>query len=181
MHTLLAICLLAANTLASADEMPADTQADKPTPTQKENTMATRSERIVTAFNELTADNLEILDGFYAPDVHFVDPLGEMHGLDALKDYYEGMYRNVQEIRFDFHDEVQQGDRHVVFWTMYARIKGLNKGREIALEGNSIITFNNDDLVAYHRDFFDVGAMVYEHVPIIGALVRRVKNRLSHH
>ncbi|MCC6143617.1 MAG: nuclear transport factor 2 family protein [Candidatus Hydrogenedentes bacterium] len=145
-----------------------------------EDGMDQRSKRIEWAFNTLTRDNLEILDEFYAPDVHFEDPLGAIEGLAKLKAYYAGMYENVQEIHFDFKDEVAQGDTHVVVWMMRMKVKGLNKGEEVTVDGNSVIRFNDDDLVSYHRDYFDVGAMVYEHVPVVRFLVKKIKNRLSH-
>ena len=46
-------------------------------------------------------------------------------------------------------------------------------------EGVSIIEFNEDDLVIRHSDYFDVGAMVYERVPVVRALVKFVKNKLN--
>ena len=143
--------------------------------------MGGRTERIVATFNELTKDNMHILDGFYHPDVVFEDPLGRIEGLPALKRYYLRMYRNVETIRFDFSDHLVDGDTHLAAWTMRMQVKGFNRGREIVLDGNSLIRFGEGDLVTYHRDYFDMGAMVYEHIPVIGYLVRRVKKRLQKH
>jgi hypothetical protein len=58
----------------------------------------------------------------------------------------------------------------------------LNGGEPIAIEGNSIIKFGGpEDKVVYHRDYFDVGAMVYEHIPVLGWGVRTVKEKLGKH
>jgi hypothetical protein len=149
-------------------------------PPAAEDVMQSRSERIERAFNTLTKDNLEILDGFYAADIHFEDPLGKIDSLEDLKAYYAGMYENVQEITFEFAEEIAEGETHVVVWTMRMKVKGLNKGDEIAVDGNSVIRFGADDLVVYHRDYFDVGEMVYEHVPLVRMLVKKIKKRLSH-
>ena len=32
-----------------------------------------------------------------------------------------------------------------------------------------------DDLIVYQRDFFDMGAMVYEHVPLLRGLIKVIK------
>lgn len=141
--------------------------------------MPTRSERIRDAFNNLRAESMDILDSFYSPDVVFQDPLGRIEGLSALKQYYTHMYKNVLSIRFDPVDELVQGDKHVLIWSMYLRARGLNKGNEVVLDGNSVIYFNTDDLVEYHRDYFDMGAFIYVHVPIVGYVIRKINARLE--
>jgi len=35
--------------------------------------------------------------------------------------------------------------------------------------------------VIYHRDYFDMGAFVYENIPVLGSVVRYTKKRLSKH
>lgn len=139
-----------------------------------------RMQRIEAAFNGLSRDTMDLLERFYDDEVVFEDPLGRIEGLDALRAYYENMYRNVTEISFHFGDGVTEGDTHVVTWEMRVRAKGLNRGREVRLEGNSLIRFGASDRVIYHRDYFDMGAMVYEHVPVVKHFVRAIKRRLAH-
>lgn len=143
--------------------------------------MGDRFARIQAAFNGLDSSHMHLLDEFYAAGVVFEDPLGRLEGLDALRRYYAGMYRSVTRIHFDFTSELARDDTHVVVWTMTVEAKGLNRGRPVVLEGNSLLRFDADDKVCYHRDYFDMGAMVYEHVPVIGALIRQIKKRLSPH
>lgn len=143
--------------------------------------MKHRSERIRNAFNDLSRDTIVSLDSFYAENVRFEDPLGSIDGLPALKRYYARMYSNVESIRFDFSNEVCEGDQHVVFWTMTVCARGFNGGRPVLLIGNSLIQFDVNDRVCYHRDFFDMGAFVYENVPILGAVIRRIRKNLASH
>ena len=143
--------------------------------------MERRIERIATAFNALNKDTIHGLDDFYHAEVIFEDPLGRIEGLPELKTYYARMYENVQSIGFGFTNQIVDGDTHVAVWTMRMSAKGLNKGREVILEGISLIRFGEDDLVVYHRDYFDVGAMVYEQVPVVRFFVRQVKKRLQKH
>lgn len=143
--------------------------------------MPKRQERIETVFNELRADNLHILDEFYHPDIAFYDPIGDLKGLDNMKAYYAGMYENVKDIRFDFSDHVAQDDTFSSFWSMTFQAEGLNGGDPITIEGVSRIKFDQEtDLVIYHRDYFDMGAMVYEHVPVVGAMIRYIKGKFEH-
>jgi len=143
--------------------------------------MEKRIEKTVATFNALDKDNMHVLDDFYHDAVVFEDPLGHIEGLPALKDYYARMYGNVQTIRFDFARHIVDGETHVAIWTMRMSAKGLNRGNEVAVDGVSVLRFDEDDLVVYHRDYFDVGAMVYEHVPVLGFITRRVKRHLQDH
>jgi hypothetical protein len=147
--------------------------------TTAEGSEPTRSERVHEAFNNLRSDNLEILDGFYHPEVRFSDPLADIEGIDRVKDYYARMYANVQEIRFEFNDEYVAGDVHTFTWTLHLKAKGLNRGKPYTVDGVSIIEFGKDDLVVRHRDFLDIGALVYERAPIVRFFVKRAKNRLE--
>jgi hypothetical protein len=51
-------------------------------------------------------------------------------------------------------------------------------GETVIVDGVSYVRFEGDKAV-YHRDYFDAGAMVYEHVPIVGSIVRYVKGRVA--
>lgn len=136
-------------------------------------------ERIKRVFTELRADNLQILDDFYDPETHFEDPLGAHRGLSTVKKYYGGLYQNVQSIRFDYLDTISEPNKHLLVWKMTLQAKNLNKGEPVVVFGNSVIKFNESNLVSYHRDYFDMGEFIYEHVPILGWLVKKAKARLK--
>jgi hypothetical protein len=57
-----------------------------------------RAQLIEKDFNDLRATNLEILDNFYDPQLKFIDPLGEINGRPAMKQYYANVYKSVKEI-----------------------------------------------------------------------------------
>lgn len=135
--------------------------------------------RAHTTFNELRADNLGVLDSFYSKDVSFIDPIGNHKGLDSVKSYYKNIYKNVKSIRFDFKETISDGDKHVLIWDMYLVAEGLNGGKETITHGNSVIKFNEDNLVSYHRDYFDMGEFVYQHIPIISFIIKKINDRLK--
>ena len=137
--------------------------------------------RIENIFNNLRADKMQILDEFYAKDVVFVDPLGEHAGLDSVKGYYKNLYQNVTSIRFDFTDSITQGNQHTVIWKMILKAEGLNGGDEVTMEGNSVIKYNSENKVIYHRDYFDMGEFVYENVPVLKWVINVIKNKLRAH
>jgi hypothetical protein len=148
----------------------------------EEPAMSRRLKEVESLFNNFNRETLHLADAFYDPDVVFQDPIVELRGLDALKAYYADMYESVLSIRFDFSDEIEKDEEVVVFWTMELRAKGLKGGDPVVLDGASHIKFGGDSGKAiYHRDYFDMGAFVYENVPVLGSIVRYTKRRLSRH
>ena len=135
---------------------------------------------IAKFFNEFSYDKIDLADTFYAEDVVFEDPLGKITGLKDLKKYYAGLYKNVISIRFEFSSVIRQGDEEVGIWVMYLKAKSLNGGEEIALKGNSHVRYNAEGKAIYHRDYFDMGEFIYEHVPVLGSIIRVVKGKLKH-
>lgn len=130
---------------------------------------------INTFFNAAQYDKMdEVCREFYAEDIHFVDPIGELKGIGPMIDYYKNLYANVIEIRFDIHKETEDGNEKFATWTMHLKHKKVNDGKEIVLDGVSHVRFENGKAV-YHRDYFDPGPMIYEHVPVLGGLFRWVK------
>ena len=166
--------LLLAASLITTLENPAMNEAA----TAEAPTGAERSERIRKTFDEVRVDTLYLLDDLYAEELVFEDPLGRMEGLDEFRVYMEAMYQYVEEIEWDYTDEVVQGDTHVLFWTMTLRTKGLNKGKPFSVDGTSRMVFGEGNKVVFHRDYFDMGAYIYERAPVIRWFVKFVKRRL---
>ena len=139
------------------------------------------NERVIKFFNIVRHNNMKSLcEEFYHPKITFKDPIGEIKGLNNMVQYYLNMYENVLDIKFDFHDITSKDNTYMFSWTMYLKSRSLKSGEEVKLEGISHLKFDQKtNLVIYHRDYFDMGSFIYEHVPILGSLIRYIKRRLS--
>lgn len=134
--------------------------------------------KIETFFNELTIDTMDLCDGFYAENCRFEDPLVEVDGREALREYYSSLYQHVHECRFTFGPITQEGLTCCAPWMMHLRAQ-LGGGKLIEVPGISRITFDEaTQLATFHRDYFDLGAFVYENVPILRSMVRFVKRKM---
>lgn len=135
--------------------------------------------QFINMYQTLNSQNLHLLADAYASDVVFVDPMHQINGLAALTEYFANLYSNITEIHFDIHD-VQvsaNGQDASLFWTMrYAHPK-LNQGRSICVEGMSRLSHN--EKIVSHRDYFDAGQMLYEHVPLLGWAISQLKRRVA--
>ena len=129
-------------------------------------------------FAELDASNLQRVDELYSADVVFRDPLHEVRGLSALQDYFAELYANVSQLHFDFHshDQISDGEGYLR-WTMTYRHPRLRGGAPIRVDGCSHLLWW--DKVYQHRDYFDAGALLYEHLPLMGGAIAWLKRRLA--
>lgn len=130
-------------------------------------------------YTTLRADNLDKLRDVYRHDVQFVDPAHEIHGIDNLTTYFRNLYRNVRSISFSFEEPAITAKGGYVRWRMHLCHDRLAGGRTVEVDGVTFIEMDDEGLVYYHRDFFDMGQMVYENVTILGALIRQIKRRLG--
>ncbi|QEY63743.1 nuclear transport factor 2 family protein [Metapseudomonas lalkuanensis] len=130
------------------------------------------------SFSTLDASSLGALDELYAPDVQFRDPLHSLNGLPALRRYFGQMYASVEDLHYEFHgfDEVGPG-RGYLRWTLRFRHPRLGGGEVIRLEGCSYLLWQ--ERVYLHQDYFDAGALLYEHLPLLGRLIAWLKRRLA--
>lgn len=131
---------------------------------------------LMQAYNRLNAGNLELLDTVYSPDVVFIDPAHELHGLPALRSYFARQYAQVRRAGFEFHDRFGDHGRVMLTWTLHLEHPRLRGGRPLAVAGASELRYAGQ--VYYHRDYFDLGALLYENLPLLGGLVRAVRNQL---
>lgn len=131
----------------------------------------------IALYQALNKDNLHLLGRVYDDCITFTDPMHHITGLSALTQYFAKLYQNVQYIHFEI-KEVQQGaSQAALFWQMQYSHPKLNKGTLICVDGMSQLKFN--DKIYYHRDYFDLGQMLYEHLPCMGGLIRLLKDRAA--
>lgn len=119
----------------------------------------------------------ENITAIYSSDVLFKDPVHEVRGLTLLQNYFTKISGNLISCEFEFIDEMVTAECAHITWNMHFRHPSIAQGKLTTLRGMSFIKYN--DKIFYHEDAYDLGAMLYEHLPIIGKLTSWVKHRLS--
>ena len=130
-------------------------------------------------YRSLSIENLHRLDQIYTADIHFVDPAHEIKGIENLRSYFEKLYANVKSVEFEFLDPFRSEDRGYVQWTMNFSHPRLSGGRNITVPGSSFLRFTKTHKVFSHRDYFDLGSMLYQHIPVLGGIVKSINRRLG--
>lgn len=136
-------------------------------------------EKIQFFFDKLSKDNMSLVEEFYHPQVDFTDPVGHIKGSEKIKAYYGNMYQNVKSINFKFNNFYEAGDTVVAIWTMTLETEQLNGGSPFSVDGNSVIKFDDSGKAIYHRDYFDMGAFIYERLPVVGFVIKKIRKRLE--
>ncbi|BFM06273.1 nuclear transport factor 2 family protein [Halioxenophilus aromaticivorans] len=128
-----------------------------------------------SSFDDQTWHRLRVL---YHPDARFRDPVHDIRGHEQIERYFDDMAQAAQDCAFTLNEPVIRDDTVVVEWQMIFTSKNLNKGRPITVDGISRLRTENG-LIVEHRDYYDLGQMLYENVPLLGRIIRWLKGRLA--
>ncbi|MBA6304690.1 nuclear transport factor 2 family protein [Colwellia sp. MB02u-14] len=132
----------------------------------------------VKIYQTLSTNNLELLETIYHNEVTFIDPIHELKGFDNLFQYFQDLYENLISCEFVISNIIAQEDQAAIYWTMSYQHPKLNKGNVINVTGSSYIK-GHEDKVIYHRDYLDLGSMLYEQLPVLGKLIKLIKNKAA--
>ncbi|AXT39793.1 nuclear transport factor 2 family protein [Alteromonas sp. BL110] len=138
--------------------------------------------KIYTDICQISPDDLEDI---YASNIKFIDPITTHTGIDEVKSYFSNLLTQAETCKFDIADvfqcslqnnQSQSQVTHVVNWTMTLELK--NSTKRVTLDGTTQLGVDGD-IITYHKDYYDLGEMVYEHVPILGFIIKMIKGKLA--
>ena len=133
--------------------------------------------RFQAYFENLTPLTLTEIGQIYAADARFKDPFNAVQGLDAVRRIFAHMFATTEQPRFVVLHALGDATQGYVTWDFHFRSKGRG-GHNWTIHGASRLEFNAQGLVALHRDYWDAAEELYEHLPLLGALLRAIKSHL---
>ncbi len=140
-------------------------------------------QRFIDFYQQLDKNNLDKLPDIYHSDISFTDPLHHIQGLSELRQYFANMYDGVIHIDFDIQRRIIGDHQASLEWCMHYQHRKLKQGQTIDVHGISWLIFAEDSdkqwRVISHRDYFDAGQMLYEHLPLLGRTIRYLKRRIA--
>lgn len=137
-----------------------------------------RITQFLNFYNALSSENMQTLADIYHPEVVFIDPVHEIHGRDALSQYFANAYARLQQCEFTALDKMEQEQQGFISWRMQFCHPAIGNGKSIHVDGCSVLRWQ-DGLIKYHRDYYDLNEMVYQHLPVIGWLTTKVKQHMA--
>lgn len=130
----------------------------------------------IDIYQILSTDNLSLLSKIYHEDVIFIDPMHQIEGFDNLSQYFKNLYENLSSCTFVIEDVLLDNDQASLYWSMCYQHAKLNHGNPVTVLGSSHIKGSGDKVI-YHRDYLDLGAMLYEQLPVFGKLTKWFKKQ----
>lgn len=132
---------------------------------------------LMTLFEDFSLENLSRLDEIYTQDIEFLDPVHKIDGILSLKHYLKQMTVNLSHYKIRYIDVLTGENSAYLTWEMDFASKKLSGGEIITVRGMSHLKFTSR--VYFHEDCYDLGALVYEHLPVLGGITRSLKGRLA--
>jgi hypothetical protein len=134
-------------------------------------------EKLCEFYEHFDAAKINRLGEIYAENIQFRDPIHQLVGLPALTKYFKHVCGDGQS-RFEITERVTQAERTFLRWHMHYSHPKLASGKPLLLVGGSLLTVA-DKKIVNHEDFYDMGQMIYQHLPVLGWAIKQVNKHLQ--
>jgi len=132
--------------------------------------------RLADYFASMTAESVAAQTAsVYAPAGYLNDNLAAVSGAAAIEAYFSHAVAQVSALEVEFLDVARSGPDYFIRWEMRITAPRLNDGAAMVSYGVSHFRFDAEGRVLVHKDFWDAGTGLYEYLPGVGGLVRRIR------
>jgi hypothetical protein len=138
-------------------------------------------ERFRGFFENMTPARVgDSVDAVYAADAWLYDTLVVHHGIAEIRPYFIKTAERAAGVRVQVLDTLRSGPDFYIKWAMEIDWSGFRKGVTTTSYGMSHLRFNRDGMVVLHYDFWDAANGFFEHIPVVGHLIRWIKRKVAH-
>jgi steroid delta-isomerase len=141
-------------------------------------TLDTRAlaEAYARAHGDMTVASIDAVIALCTETVIFHDPFNDTVGKPGLRHIFADMFKSTKEPRTEVIELFGGGLRWIIKWRFTA---GLPVIGNVDTLGLTELTLAEDGRVASHIDYWDSGPVIYGKIPVLGAIVRSIRKRLS--
>jgi hypothetical protein len=130
-------------------------------------------------FEEVTRASVEgMTRQVYAEDAYMCDTLHIAQGAGEIEAYFLKTADRVDSMTVTIIDYSTSGREVFTRWTMTIDAPELSGGQPVTTYGISHFRFDGDGKVILHQDFWDASAGFYEHLPVLGWIIPRIRGSL---
>lgn len=127
--------------------------------------------KLVDWYETLTPDSLSRLPDYYCENAYFKDPFNQTCSREDIHLIFSKMFEKLDSPRFIVDEIVSDGSKAFLTW----HFEFGWRGSRMIIQGGSHLRFSTDDRVEYHRDYWDVAEEIYEKLPVLGWVLRRIR------
>lgn len=146
---------------------------------QGTNDVADQSIEEFSAFlsNLGAADSAQRAAQLYAPTLHFSDSLMHTRDRNDVVTHFQGLVDAETQVQVQMLQTLVSGPDVYLVWSMQSQFTPIRKTVTSDSIGITHLRFNQQGQVIMHQDFWDTGQGFYQHVPVLGRVIRSINNR----
>ena len=141
-----------------------------------------RIQPFVKLYNGMKNEALtDLIENAYTEKIYFNDTLVTIDSRKELIRYLKTTAEQVDNLELSVLDvtAIGQNDQDlIVRWTMVTHLTLLGKEKKIDSAGITHLHLNGQGKIILHQDFWDSMQGFYQHIPILGGLLRWIKYRV---
>ncbi len=122
-----------------------------------------------------TEDNIRQI---YADQLYFNDTFKIINNIDDLVAYLSHSASQVESTKVDILDVIRSEHDYFIRWSMQMKLSVKGKSIDSQSIGMSQLRFNEAGQVVFHQDFWDSSEAFFEHLPMVGGFVKKIKSML---
>ncbi len=115
----------------------------------------------------------------YAEELYFNDTLGTARTIEELLRHLEGVADNSVSLEVTVQDVVTSKAGTYLRWHMVSRFSVLGSPKESRTIGISLLRFGDGGRIVFQQDYWDSTEGFYQHVPILGSVLRAIGRRFE--
>jgi hypothetical protein len=115
----------------------------------------------------------------YASDLHFSDALMLTRDRARVVKHFQGLVDAGTAVQVDILQTLVSGADVYLIWAMRAEFTPVRKPVISETIGITHLRFDDAGRVVLHQDFWDTGLGFYQHIPVLGQVVKSINRRFS--
>lgn len=137
--------------------------------------MNKRFDDIADWFEKLSPETLGAIDLIYAPKATFIDPFNAVHDREMIKAIYQHMFKSLEQPKFKIIRKIVADSSACMIWRFSFGLRNTY----FDFEGSTVFEINDQGLITLHHDYWDPSRELYEHIPLLGRIFRKLRLMLA--
>jgi hypothetical protein len=130
-------------------------------------------------FDDLSPASRDELKKLAHPDIRFVDPFNDVRGIDKLLAVFDHMFETTTDPKFVTEPPIVGDNIAFIKWQFTCTINRRFYRKAMTIDGVTEVQFDDTGLITAHIDYWDAARQLYEKLPLLGSLLRAIRNRLA--
>jgi SnoaL-like domain len=129
-------------------------------------------------------EDKELVDNIakaYAEKIYFNDTVVTLHERSELQKYLQNTQEALDAMSFEVLETYEKNNDVLARWSMRTQFTILGQHRDVHSLGISHLRFDKDGKIILHQDYWDSTQGFYQHIPVIGGLLRWIKSGLQNY